>query len=647
MKLVFANFVAERVLGGVSGYRNDANGNLINLNPLVEKALTNFANEHTAWYDAILTHIKDMIAKLKGIYYSITHKDAKQQNESKELEEIYRRLVQLKDTVNTKKAAQADGQYSVQEIFDENGNSYGIGVVLDSQKLNNLSEQERIDKVKEHIKNLGNVPFVAFDPDGNEVQIKIAPKTKYKNSNGKQARANSHLINYLKSNIKQETLFLIDEVIEAATYQENESPEHSHGWLDNNGQNDWEIWTTYIQDKEKTIWKARLKVANSQNGDKVLYEVYPIEKVGQDETLSKSTTEDNISQATQKVKEKQFEIIQATNPMWDDYHTGIRSVDDIRTWDEVLQLDDKREGQFVWGDFSREDAENALKENSITVYSSHPIENGTFVSTSYVQAQEYAGGRSGDKVYSKTIPLDVVAWINGDEGQYANVNEGTSDTTVPTQDGQAYVPSSSNADLLEQYEQGKLTREQYQAEVAARDKKQTEEVRKLRQQKTNLQEARKQLQERFKNQHGGWNESKSLEVLRGILKQYPTKVVATKLVPAYMFLANWKIFINKKTERSIEASILRFYLSCPFKAIPALCHKLRSCVDAQIGNRLYPLARIHMPLHHHKPYRLVDITACKYHKEGGFEGTCNANSRHQHKIHKSYLEYCAVGGIPR
>ena len=124
------------------------------------------------------------------------------------------------------------------------------------------------------------------------------------------------------------------------------------------------------------------------------------------------------------IKQKQFEIVQENNPMYDDYHTGIRSTDDIRTWDEVLALDDESEGQFVWGDFSRADAEQALKNGTITVYSSYPIENGVFVSTSRVQAQEYAGGKNG-QVYSKTIPLTDVAWINGDEGQYAKVTDDT------------------------------------------------------------------------------------------------------------------------------------------------------------------------------------------------------------------------------
>lgn len=130
-------------------------------------------------------------------------------------------------------------------------------------------------------------------------------------------------------------------------------------------------------------------------------------------------------------KGKQLEIIQNTNPMLDDYHTGIRSVEDIKTFDEVLN----DEESFAWGDFTKEDAERSLKSGKITIYSSYPIKQGTFVSTSKIQAEEYAGGK-GNKVYSKTIPLEDVAWINGDEGQYANVNQKYS---LQSKDWQQYL----------------------------------------------------------------------------------------------------------------------------------------------------------------------------------------------------------------
>ena len=59
-----------------------------------------------------------------------------------------------------------------------------------------------------------------------------------------------------------------------------------------------------------------------------------------------------------------------------------------------------------------------MKNGKIIVYSSNPIKNGTFVSTSFIQAEQYAGG---GKVYKKTVPLNDIAWINGDEGQFAKV----------------------------------------------------------------------------------------------------------------------------------------------------------------------------------------------------------------------------------
>ena len=111
----------------------------------------------------------------------------------------------------------------------------------------------------------------------------------------------------------------------------------------------------------------------------------------------------------------QFEIIQRTNPMYDDYHVGIRSPMDIKTFTQVI--DDPE--SFTWGDFTRDDAKKALERGTITIYSSYPIQNGVFVSTSYRQALEYAGGDPSG-VHTKTVPLENVAWINGDEGQYAD-----------------------------------------------------------------------------------------------------------------------------------------------------------------------------------------------------------------------------------
>lgn len=137
--------------------------------------------------------------------------------------------------------------------------------------------------------------------------------------------------------------------------------------------------------------------------------------------------EQEVEEKTQKEKQlqediknapsdklEQYKIIQENNPMLDEYHVGIRSPKDIKTWEEAI----KDEESFSWGDYTKEDAIHDLEKGTITIYSSYPIEQGTFVSTSKSQAEEYAGGK-GNKVYTKEVPLEEVAWINGDEGQYA------------------------------------------------------------------------------------------------------------------------------------------------------------------------------------------------------------------------------------
>ena len=123
----------------------------------------------------------------------------------------------------------------------------------------------------------------------------------------------------------------------------------------------------------------------------------------------------DIKESTQ-FKNAQYKIIQETNPMFDEEHVGIRSPKDIKTFEEAINDEDS----FAWGDYSKEDAIRDLKKGTVTIYSSYPIKNGTFVSTSYQQALDYAGG-DPTQVHSRRASLNSVAWINCDEGQYAKV----------------------------------------------------------------------------------------------------------------------------------------------------------------------------------------------------------------------------------
>ena len=124
-------------------------------------------------------------------------------------------------------------------------------------------------------------------------------------------------------------------------------------------------------------------------------------------------------------KQAQMDIILKTNPMLDDYHTGIRKVEDIKTLEESVEearSEAEKYGDEEWSaypDITNDMLQNALETGEITIYSSKPIKNGVFVTPSYMQASDYAGGGN---VYEKTVPLTDVAWINTDEGQYAKVD---------------------------------------------------------------------------------------------------------------------------------------------------------------------------------------------------------------------------------
>jgi hypothetical protein len=120
-------------------------------------------------------------------------------------------------------------------------------------------------------------------------------------------------------------------------------------------------------------------------------------------------------------KQSQFDIISKANPFDETLgdHTWIKSVDDVLTFDEALE-EGYEPGENVTPDYTADMVEKARKTGKVTVYSSHPIENGAFVTPSRMEAKNYAGE---GKVYSKEVPVEDVAWIDAYEGQYAKVED--------------------------------------------------------------------------------------------------------------------------------------------------------------------------------------------------------------------------------
>ncbi len=208
-------------------------------------------------------------------------------------------------------------QYQVAEIIGDSGTDHGKGVVLDSTLLDNLTETERIQMVKLYVESIGGQSFTAYDSNGDPVDVKVAEKReKFRNRHGKRIAVNKDLLNkYNKDQVKQESIVLIDELLNAASENPQTAAMHPHDWLDNNGLTPWDNWTVIVQDKSRAVWKATLQIANADTGEKILYDIHPIKKVEGPRSLGTSTTGNSKSQSAGSVN-TQFEAI---SPVSDAY----------------------------------------------------------------------------------------------------------------------------------------------------------------------------------------------------------------------------------------------------------------------------------------------------------------------------------------
>ena len=118
-------------------------------------------------------------------------------------------------------------------------------------------------------------------------------------------------------------------------------------------------------------------------------------------------------------KNVQFNIIRQANPRDNELseHTWINDVSDIKTFDEAFEGYDINED--LTPDYTSAMAKEAKKTGKVKVYSSKEIADGAFVTPSKMEAQNYAGE---GKVYSKTVPVGDIAWIDPLQGQYAKTD---------------------------------------------------------------------------------------------------------------------------------------------------------------------------------------------------------------------------------
>ena len=162
-------------------------------------------------------------------------------------------------------------------------------------------------------------------------------------------------------------------------------------------------------EKQKEPWLSNLGKTKWKTMDASIPEQRVMVKAPEDPLIVEAR---KYKSADEMGKQRQLDFIQKNNPMTDDIHVWIRKLDDIKTFQETLNDPES----FVYPDFTRKMAEKSIQEWKITIYSSKPLDKNTaqFVTPSKMHAQDYAGNQ---KIYSKQVDLDDVAWINSDEGQ--------------------------------------------------------------------------------------------------------------------------------------------------------------------------------------------------------------------------------------
>lgn len=60
--------------------------------------------------------------------------------------------------------------------------------------------------------------------------------------------------------------------------------------VDKNEKNSWEYYKVTIQEKNNSVWEATLNVANSANGKKILYDIYPIKQKERGAAVTSATS---------------------------------------------------------------------------------------------------------------------------------------------------------------------------------------------------------------------------------------------------------------------------------------------------------------------------------------------------------------------
>lgn len=398
---------------------------IFNDEEFIKKLSTSQPNVFTKIYDYV-----------KHLYNTVTAGS----QEARDLEKVKYRFEQAyKENVKGKTSEKT--KYSIQE--DSKGNKYvNIDTDQDIFKGKNLYEQNKI--AKQYI--LDN--FRGKELSINDENVNITRTTANEYTHPRTTLQKKDASSKMKASTELDNLLSISEY----KYSKPDDGRHSFA------KDGWDYYETTFKVGDN-IYTGLVNIAKNGN-KKMLYDITNLKRNTLISSSVNTATESigipfsdiNIPQSNKNVKsdisnnsisnnnkndtkyslsdkvnneeelkEKQYKIIESVNPAEDEYHTWIRNSEDIKTFEETLNdpdwIDYREEGFDP--DYTGDMINDALKTGEIMVYSSYPIEMGTFVSPSKMEAEPDSGN---GKIYSKKVNLTDIAWIDPTQGQYAKIN---------------------------------------------------------------------------------------------------------------------------------------------------------------------------------------------------------------------------------
>lgn len=179
-----------------------------------------------------------------------------------------------------------DSKYSIKDIVDNNGKEYNNAVVLDTNIFDGVKPRNWSKILTKHlVNNFVGKQFTVYDENGLEKTIEFArEKDRVKKDGANRSHIVLDKLSRKPDINSQLAVAHADEIIQVMKL-ENETKEHSHQWLDENG---WNLYKAILMQKNNKIFEATINVAKARDGRNILYDINKIKEIGHGDVSSKS-----------------------------------------------------------------------------------------------------------------------------------------------------------------------------------------------------------------------------------------------------------------------------------------------------------------------------------------------------------------------